>query len=175
MTPPRRAQAPQFSREEFRATLGRFATGVTIVTCLDAERGPVGLTANSFNAVSLVPPLVLWSLALTAASREPMARATHFAVNILAADQQALAERFAGRHADRFAGSAWRRGACGAPVLEGSAAVLECFNRNHHIEGDHMILIGEVERCTRADQALPLIFHGGVFVTALADRAHENP
>ena len=167
MTPPLRAVAPSFSAREFRAALGMFATGVTIVTARDTAGVPVGLTANSFNSVSLSPPLVLWSLARSAGSMPAFERGSHYAINILAADQRLLAERFAGKAIDRFEGVAFREGAGGAPILEGSAAVFECFNRSRYEEGDHVIFVGEVERCHRRAGAQPLIFHGGRYFTEL--------
>ena len=159
MNPPRQAQPPSFSTQEFRAALGMFATGVTIVTARDADGAPVGLTANSFNSVSLAPPLVLWSLWRGAGSMQAFARGSHYAINILAADQHDLAER--------FAGLAWREGAGGAPLLEGAAAVFECFNRSRYEEGDHVIFVGEVEHCARREGAKPLLFHGGRYFTEL--------
>jgi len=167
MTALLRPSAPSFSSEEFRAALGSFATGVTVVTALDASGQPVGLTANSFNSVSLSPPLVLWSLSRRAGSMPAFSSGSHYAINILAAEQHALAERFASKDIDRFAGVAFRRGAGGAPVLEGSAAVFECFNRSRYEEGDHVIFVGEVEHCERREGALPLIFHGGRYFTEL--------
>ena len=167
MTPPTRALAPSFTTQDFRSALGTFATGVTIVTALDDAGQAVGLTANSFNSVSLSPPLVLWSLARSAGSMPAFARGSHYAINILSADQRTLAERFAAKGADRFAGVAFREGASGAPILEGACAVFECFNRSQYTEGDHIIFVGEVERCERRDGALPLIFHGGRFFTEL--------
>ncbi|WP_395142586.1 flavin reductase family protein [Schlegelella aquatica] len=167
MTPPRRAAAPTFSSLQFRQALGMFATGVTVVTARDADGRLIGLTANSFNSVSLEPPLVLWSLALRAGSMPVFARGSHYAINILAADQVELAERFASKNVDRFAGVAWRPGLAGAPVLEGAAAVFECFNRSQYEEGDHVIFVGEVEHCTRREGASPLIFHGGRYYTEL--------
>ncbi len=167
MNPPLRAVAPSFSARDFRAALGMFATGVTIVTARDTQGGPVGLTANSFNSVSLSPPLVLWSLARSAGSMPAFERGSHYAINILAADQRALAERFAGKAVDRFEGLAFREGAGGAPILDGSAAVFECFNRSRYEEGDHVIFVGEVERCRRRAGAQPLIFHGGRYFTEL--------
>ena len=167
MTPPTMALAPSFTTQDFRSALGTFATGVTIVTALDDAGQAVGLTANSFNSVSLSPPLVLWSLARSAGSMPAFARGSHYAINILSADQHALAERFAAKGADRFAGVAFREGASGAPILEGACAVFECFNRSQYAEGDHIIFVGEVERCERRDGALPLIFHGGRFFTEL--------
>lgn len=152
---------------QFRSALGMFATGVTIVTARGADGVLVGLTANSFNSVSLAPPLVLWSLGMRAGSMPVFSRGSHYAINILAADQKALAERFATRDIDRFAGVAWREGAGGAPVLEGVAAVFECANRSQYEEGDHIIFVGQVERCTFNPAAQPLIFHGGRYYTEL--------
>jgi flavin reductase (DIM6/NTAB) family NADH-FMN oxidoreductase RutF len=153
--------------QQFRAALGMFATGVTIVTVRSADGSLVGLTANSFNSVSLDPPLVLWSLARRAGSMPVFSRGSHYAINILAADQKELAQRFATRDIDRFAGVAWHEGAGGAPVLEGAAAVFECANRSRYEEGDHVIFVGEVERCTARLGAQPLIFHGGRYFTEL--------
>ena len=161
------AEAPTFSSAEFRAALGMFATGVTIVTALDADGKPVGVTANSFNSVSLEPPLVLWSLARKAASMAVFQQGSHYAINILASNQRALAERFGRRAVNRFAGVAFEPGAGGAPVLDGSAAVFECRNRSRYVEGDHVIFVGEVERCAHRAGAHPLIFHGGRYFTEL--------
>jgi len=167
MTPPLRAVAPSFSARDFRAALGMFATGVTIVTARDTQGAPVGLTANSFNSVSLSPPLVLWSLARNAGSMPAFERGSHYAINILAADQHALAERFAGPARERFTGVAFRDGSAGVPVLEGAAAVFECFNRSRYDEGDHVIFVGEVEQCSHRAGAQPLIFHGGRYFSEL--------
>ncbi len=163
--PVRQAQPPSFSTAEFRSCLAMFATGVTIVTARTAGGELVGLTANSFNSVSLTPPLVLWSLSQAAASMPAIRTGTHYAINILAADQKALAERFAAKGADRWASVAFTDGIAGAPVLEGAAAVFECFNRSRYDEGDHAIFVGEVERCTHRAGASPLLFHGGRFYT----------
>src|SRR6185369_10777126 len=111
--------APSFTPEDFRAALGMFATGVTIVTARTADGGTVGLTANSFNAVSLQPPLVLWSLSRSAGSMPAFARGSHYAIHILAANQRALAERFASKGIDRFQGVPWHEGVSGAPLLDG--------------------------------------------------------
>jgi len=165
MSPPRKAAPPVFSPREFRASLGMFATGVTIVTARTAEGERVGLTANSFNSVSLDPPLVLWSLARAAGSLPAFSAGSHYAINILAADQKALAERFAARGADRWTGVAFTEGAGRAPLLAGAAATFECFNRSRYEEGDHVIFVGEVERCSHRADASPLLFHGGKFYT----------
>jgi flavin reductase (DIM6/NTAB) family NADH-FMN oxidoreductase RutF len=159
--------APAFSRQHFRSALGLFATGVTIVTARAADGTPVGLTANSFNSVSLSPPLILWSLSLRASSLMAFTAGTHYAVHILAAEQRELAERFATPGVDRFAGLPWREGTGGVPLLDGAAAVLECHNRSRYEEGDHVIFVGEVEQCRFRTDASPLIFHGGRFYTEL--------
>ncbi|NNU44694.1 flavin reductase family protein [Ramlibacter montanisoli] len=165
MNPPRQAQPPSFSAQEFRAALGMFATGVTIVTARTADGRVVGLTANSFNSVSLTPPLVLWSLSRAAASMAVFSAGSHYAINVLAADQKALAERFATRGADRWNGVTFTEGAGGAPLLDGAAATFECFNRSRYEEGDHVIFVGEVERCAHRTGASPLLFHGGRYFT----------
>jgi flavin reductase (DIM6/NTAB) family NADH-FMN oxidoreductase RutF len=168
MSPPRnKAQPPCFSRQEFRSALGMFATGVTIVTATTAEGRAIGLTANSFNSVSLDPPLVLWSLSRAAASLPAFSTGSHYAINILAADQKLLAERFALKGADRWVGVEYRLGPSGAPLLAGAAATFECFNRSRYEEGDHVIFVGEVERCAWRSGAMPLLFHGGRFYTEL--------
>ncbi len=140
-----------------------FATGVTIVTARTTEGKLVGLTANSFNSVSLDPPLVLWSLARAAASMLAFSTGSHYAINILTAGQQALAKRFAAKGVDRFADVAFGDGVGGAPLLVGAAASFECFNRSRYEEGDHVIFVGEVERCSYRAGASPLLFHGGKF------------
>ena len=142
-----------------------FATGVTIVTTRTAAGNLVGLTANSFNSVSMSPPLVLWSLSQAAGSMAAMRDGTHYAINVLAADQRALAERFASRREDRWQGVLFTEGIGGAPLLTGAAATFECFNRSRYEEGDHVIFVGEVERCQHRDGAPPLLYHGGKFYT----------
>jgi len=161
------AREPKFSALDFRAALGMFATGVTIVTARDADGRRFGLTANSFNSVSLSPPLVLWSLSRRAAALPAFAAGSHYAINVLAADQRALADRFAARGDDRFDGVALRECLCGAPKIEGAVAVFECFNRSRYEEGDHVIFVGEVEHCESRPGAAPLIFHGGRYYTEL--------
>lgn len=159
------ARPPSFSPSEFRTALGMFATGVTIVTARAANGRVVGLTANSFNSVSLTPPLVLWSLSQAAASMAVFSTGSHYAINILSVEQHALAQRFATKNLDRWAGVEYTEGHGGAPLLAGAAATFECFNRSRYDEGDHVIFVGEVERCTHRPEASPLLFHGGQFYT----------
>lgn len=142
-----------------------FATGVTIVTARGADGTLIGLTASSFNSVSLEPPLVLWSLARKSASMPVLANGSHYAINVLAASQKHLAERFAARDVDRWQGVVHTPGVGGAPLLEGAIATFECFNRSRHQEGDHVIFVGEVERCTQHAGVPPLLYHGGRFYT----------
>ncbi len=160
---PLQALPPNFSPSEFRTALGMFATGVTIVTARAEDGTLVGLTANSFNSVSMSPPLVLWSLARAAGSMAAFSTGAHYAINILGADQQDLAKQFATRQGDRFAGVQFSLSANGAPLIHGAAATFECFNRSQYAEGDHVIFVGEVERCTYQAGASPLLFHGGKF------------
>jgi flavin reductase (DIM6/NTAB) family NADH-FMN oxidoreductase RutF len=159
------AQSPSFSTTEFRTALGMFATGVTIITARAPDGRLIGLTASSFNSVSLRPPLVLWSLSRAAGSLMALSSGSHYAINILAADQKNLAERFASMPGDRWAGLDYSEGAGGAPLLAGVAATFECFNRSRYDEGDHVIFVGEVEHCSHREGASPLLFHGGKFYT----------
>ncbi len=154
-----------FSSLQFRTALGMFATGVTIVTARSPDGTLVGVTANSFNSVSLNPPLVLWSLSKAAASLPSFRTGSHYAINVLGAQQQALAKRFATKNVNRFADVDFVDGLAGAPLLSGAAATFECFNRTWHEEGDHIIFIGQVERCWHRVGAAPLLFHGGKFYT----------
>jgi len=143
-----------------RAALGRFATGVTIVSCLDEEGAPVGLTANSFNALSLDPPLVLWSLRRTSPSVSAFARAQRFSVNVLSEAQVDLSRRFAARVEDKFADGAWSLGQHGAPVLAGCVAAFECETVSHQVAGDHRLFVGRV--LAFGETSLPpLVFQGG--------------
>ena len=168
------ARQPDFDSDHFRGALGQFATGVTIITTrsADANGAPqlLGFTANSFNSVSLDPPLVLWSLALAAGSLAVFLDNSHYAVNVLASDQIELSRLFGARSSaraadprsmsDRFGSVAWREGFRGAPILDGCCAWFECFNRSRYEEGDHVIFVGEVERCGFSARE-PLVFQGG--------------
>ncbi|MBL8473131.1 MAG: flavin reductase family protein [Rhodocyclaceae bacterium] len=145
---------------EFRRALGCFATGITVITARDAAGMPVGLTANSFNSVSLDPPLVLWSLSLYSNNLAAFQNCSHWAVNVLAADQQALSQRFAQTEGNRFGGLDFSEGLGGAPLLEGCCARFECRNETHYAGGDHLIFLGEVERYERFERP-PLLYFGG--------------
>lgn len=148
----------------FRTALGRFATGVTVVSTAAPDGTPIGLTVSSFNSVSLQPPLVLWSLSLLSSSLEVFEHCDRYVVNVLSAEQISLARRFAtGNTRERFDGLPKRLAPGGTPMLdEHCAAWFECRNRSRYIEGDHLIMVGEVERCGHTAEA-PLVFHAGGF------------
>lgn len=148
-----------FCCRDFRSTLGSFATGVTIITALAPDGAPIGMTISSFNSVSLEPPLILWSLSLNSPNIEAFRVATHYAVNILSVEQQALSDRFASRNNDRFSGVSMSSGLGGAPLLDGCCAWFECSNEAHYPGGDHLIFVGHVDRFAQDDTKAPLIFH----------------
>jgi flavin reductase (DIM6/NTAB) family NADH-FMN oxidoreductase RutF len=152
-----------------RNALGRFATGVAIVTAIDPDGRPIGLTVNSFSAVSLTPALVLWCLDNGSHSLQAFRSASHHAINILAAGQQDLSNRFATWPTDRFVGLPWHPGAGGAPVFADCCASFEVANEAAHAGGDHTIFVGRVERFAEAPDLAPLLFHAGQY-RALASR-----
>ncbi len=146
-----------------RNALGRFATGIAIVTAIDPDGHPIGLTVNSFSAVSLQPALVLWCLDNGSHNLEAFRKASHHAINILSAGQQDISNRFATWPADRFAGLAWQAGAGGAPVLSACCATFEVANTIQHLAGDHTVFIGQVETFTESAELAPLLFHAGQY------------
>ena len=157
-TPPRTVD-----QRQFRRALAQFATGVTIITTRVDDGSFIGLTASSFNSVSLEPPLVLWSLAAAAGSLPVFRRNSHYVINVLSAAQRPLAERFARRGTNHFDGVPFTLSRTGLPILAGVAAWFECRNRSRYPEGDHVIFVGEVEHCHACAQAA-LVFHDGHFV-----------
>src|SRR5437879_6100198 len=130
---------------DFRKALGTYATGVTIITAAAVDGKPYGLTCNSFASVSLNPPLVLWSLVIFSQSMSVFQNASHFAVNVLGASQQALANKFAKSSDDKFAGVEWRPGLGKAPIIADSVASSQCRAANRYYGGDHVIFLGAVE------------------------------
>ncbi|MBV9565971.1 MAG: flavin reductase family protein [Bradyrhizobium sp.] len=153
---------------DFRNALGTYATGVTIITAGGSDGKPYGLTCNSFASVSLNPPLVLWSLVLYSSSLSVFQNASHFAVNVLGASQQALANKFAKSSEDKFLGVEWTPGLGGAPLLAQSVANFQCRSVNRYYGGDHVIFLGAVEGYSYNGQE-PLLFARGAygrFVTA---------
>jgi len=155
-----------------RSALGSFVTGVTVVTTRTADGEPVGLTVNSFNTVSLSPPLVLWSLSLRAASFDAFVQADHFVVNVLAADQISLSEHFAKTGGDKFTGITWGTTVTDMPQLEGTAASFTCQSAHRFEGGDHVIFVGEVISFEQNPRA-PLVYANGNY-TELRDGLAEN-
>ncbi len=151
-----------------RRALGRFATGVTVITTTAPDGGPLGFTANSFNSVSLDPPLILWSLSRSSARLSAYRGADAYAVNILTAEQEHLARQFAAAVENRFAGVDWAPGLGGAPVLAGALAVFECAHEAVYPAGDHELFIGRVERVTQVE-GKPLTYFGGGFGTVMGE------
>ena len=150
----------------FRSALGRFPTGVTVITAEHPDTGaPIGLTISSFSSVSLEPPMVLWTLTHTATSLAAFQALDRYVIHVLSASQVSLARRFAkGPQADRFAGLDMDRAPNGTLMLADPdcAAWFECHNTQRHVAGDHTIFVGQVEHCHR--QLLsPLIYHAGDF------------
>lgn len=156
-----------FDARELRSVLGAFVTGVTVITTVDAQGKPHGLTVNSFSSVSLDPPLILWSQSLTAPSHPVFRDAERFVVNILADDQVAVSNRFARGGGDKFAGCETDAGLGGVPLIRGSAAWLECKRMDCFRGGDHMVFLGQVERIERTGRQ-PLVFGGGRYLVAQA-------
>ena len=152
---------------QFRSALGAFATGVTIVTTRTRSGVDVGLTANSFNSVSLDPPMVLWSLAKSSKSLPAFLESGYFAVHVLSASQEALSHTFATRGAEKFAGLSLERGRGDIPLLDGCSARFQCRTAVKYEGGDHLVFIGEVEAFDHFERP-PLVFHGGGYAAALA-------
>lgn len=151
---------------QFRNALGQFATGVTIITTMQDDGEPAGLTANSFNSASIDPPLVLWSLDRGSSNLEAFMAAEYFAVNVLSETQQELSNRFAMVEENRFEGVKYRQGEGGAPLLPGCAARFQCKTTYRYEGGDHIIFVGEVLEFDNFDRP-PLIFHSGQYAGAL--------
>jgi flavin reductase (DIM6/NTAB) family NADH-FMN oxidoreductase RutF len=147
----------------FRDALGCFATGVTIITAMDADSNPIGLTANSFTSVSLDPPLLLVCVANNASSAPILQAAERFAVNVLQIGQQPTSNRFAGKGEDRFANTPWEVGEFGTPVLTGSLSSFECARDAVHEGGDHFILVGRVLKAMFEPRRDPLLYFRGKY------------
>lgn len=150
---PARAEA-----RNFRDALGRYGTGVTVVTCA-TDRGPLGMTANSFASLSLDPPLVLWSPAKSSSRYPFFMAAEHFAIHVLSSTQAPLCEAFS-KSGDAFAGLDWHTSENGVPLIDGCLSRFDCKQTAAYDGGDHSILVGHVMRVTLGEGE-PLMFHGG--------------
>lgn len=156
---PLEAGDPRGDPAAFRRSLGQFGTGVTIITAA-AGGALVGMTANSFSSVSLDPPLVLWSAKRTSQSFPTFEVATHFAVNVLSSGQMALSKHFGRSGGDKFSGVSWKPGLGGAPILDGILCSFECRRAADYPGGDHLIMLGAVERFARYDRNALLFTQG---------------
>ena len=159
--PTKNAPDPGLQRH-FRSCLGAFATGVTIVATRAPDGSAAGLTVNSFNSLSLDPPLVLWSLRSASGNAALFREATNFSVSVLAVGQLALARHFALSAPDRFAGVAHHEGLGGCPLVDAAIAWFECETVSVQELGDHLLFVGRVLRCARVP-GVPLVFHQGDF------------
>ena len=148
---------------ELRQVLSTFVTGVTVVTTVDRDGRPHGVTANSFNSVSLDPPLVLFSLDRRAFSLWDFLSTGHFAVNILAEDQHELSDRFARTMSDKWSGVEWQTWDHGCPILAHCHANFECSIAYTYAGGDHVIFVGRVERMAYDDARRPLLYYRGAY------------
>lgn len=154
--------ADEGARREFRRTLGQFATGVTIMTALTPERDRVGMTVNSFNSLSLDPPLILWSIANTTPAFKQFQLNDPFAVNVLSAGQETLARQMAQSATDKFRDIGVLNGRGAVPLIEGCVAYMECDVWARYPGGDHDIIVGHVRRVFNTGKE-PLLFHNGTF------------
>ena len=148
----------------FRAVLGRFASGITVVTTCDTNGTPHGMTVSAFSSLSLDPPLVLVCVANDATMGPVLASSSSFAVNVLNEAQESLSRRFAGKVDDRFAGVGYREGKLGDPLLDDVLACMQCRIVARHPAGDHLIVVGQVEQAD-AYEGKPLLYYRGGYAT----------
>lgn len=159
---PHETDMPGIDSREFRDALGRFATGVAVVTTCAPDRSPVGITVNSFTSVSLEPPLVLFCIDRSALSCAVFESASHFAVNILTACQRALSDRFAATSNDKWTGVAYHVGSDGCPLLSDTLGQMVCKSHAVYDGGDHAIVVGEVLSAA-ASRGDPLLYYRGSY------------
>jgi len=148
------------TEDEFRNVLGRFPSGVTVVTSVDADGKDHGMTVSAFCSLSLVPPLVLICIEKTASAHRTLTTCDSFVVNILSADQEQAARRFAIVDIDRFEGVGYSRTQTGIAVLDDVVAVIECRRKSLYDGGDHTVIVGQVEGA-RAENSKPLLYYRG--------------
>ena len=152
--------------KRFRRALGQFPTGVTVITTVAPDKQPIGVTASSFNSVSMDPPLILWSVSKSAYSAKIFEGGSCFVVNVLGKHQTALSNNFARQGEDKFEKVRFTEGIGGCPVLEDSAAHFECKTWNTYDGGDHIIVVGEVIEFQASDSTMPLVFARGSYSVA---------
>ena len=149
------------SASNLREVMSHYLTGVTIVTITKPDGSPYGLTVNSFNSVSLAPPLILWSLDNKNSNLGVFERTAGFAINIMAADQTDLCRHFAGKDSDRFVDIEWTTGTSGQPLITHALAPLECRPWHTYAGGDHTIFVGEVIHAQQVSDRPPAVFFKG--------------
>lgn len=152
----------QEAAREFRDVLGRFGSGVTVVTALTAS-GPVGMTCQSFSSVSLRPPLVLFVPARTSRAWPAIRAVGHFTVNLLAESQEWVSNQFARSDADKYAGVSWSSSALGDPRLDGALAWIDCTVETVHEAGDHYLVVGRVVELVAGEATEPLLFYRSAY------------
>lgn len=157
----------EFDQKEFRNALGQFPTGVTVITTLDDSGNPIGITASSFNSVSMDPPLILWSVDKNAHSAKVFQTAKYFNVNVLSEKQITISNNFAQKGEDKFTDITYKAGIDGCPILENTAAFFECKTWNLYDGGDHIIIVGEVVSYQCKPSVKPLVFSKGRYAKTI--------
>ncbi|WP_448212065.1 flavin reductase family protein [Colwellia sp. MEBiC06753] len=158
---------PDICPKEFRHALGKFPTGVTIITTKNQDNEYIGITASSFNSVSLNPPLILWSIDKNARSLPSFPDNGHYAIHVLKDDQQALSNKFARQGEDKFAGINITEGLGNVPLLDEYCVRFQCRCEHQYDGGDHIIMVGRVLDFDTNDSDNPLIFHSGSYAKIL--------
>ncbi|MFC9553030.1 3-hydroxy-9,10-secoandrosta-1,3,5(10)-triene-9,17-dione monooxygenase reductase subunit [Rhodococcus sp. NPDC056960] len=158
----------------FRTVLGQFCTGVTIITTID-DGEPVGFACQSFAALSLEPPLVLFCPTKTSRSWAAIERSGAFCVNVLAEEQQSTCARFGSRDPDKFAGIDWTESPLGSPILTGSLAHIDCSLESVHDGGDHWVVFGRVSSLSEIREERPLLFYRGQYTGIEPDKTVPAP
>jgi 3-hydroxy-9,10-secoandrosta-1,3,5(10)-triene-9,17-dione monooxygenase reductase component len=161
-----------FNPQEYRKTLGQFATGVTIITTTSSTNESIGITVNSFNSVSMDPPLVLWSIAKSTYSLKDFQKSNFFNVHILSDEDVALSSLFASVGDDKFKDLNYKRDKNNIPLLSNCPARFQCKTVNQYEGGDHIIFIGQVLTFDRQEMT-PLLFHDGSYATC-PRRLHQQ-
>ncbi|MFD4462307.1 3-hydroxy-9,10-secoandrosta-1,3,5(10)-triene-9,17-dione monooxygenase reductase subunit [Nocardia sp. NPDC058480] len=170
-------QAPAIDGRQFRTVLGQFCTGITVITALDPDGAPIGFACQSFAALSLDPPLVLFCPTKGSRSWAAIEAAGKFCVNVLSEEQQPVCARFGSRETDKFAGVGWRTSELGVPVLDDSLATIECTVDSVVDGGDHYIVIGRVHALAEsvATGGRPLLFYRGQYTGIEPDKTTPAP
>ena len=148
------------NKKNLRNVLSKFATGVTVVSTIDCDGKPIGMTANSFTSVSLDPPLVLWSIGINQPSYDAFLKAKGYSVSILSKDQKDICDLFSSPIEDKFSDIDYTLTDNGFPIIQKSLAWFDCLKWNNYPGGDHQILVGEIKNFY-ADENDPLIFWNG--------------